>query len=61
MAEKKDSFLDKLEKLPSKLLNFILEPMRESQRKMMEEAGFSRIKYYNILSGIVTIHVGFRL
>ena len=39
MAEKKDSFLDKLEKLPSKLLNFILEPMRESQRKMMEEAG----------------------
>jgi hypothetical protein len=39
MAEKKESFLDKLEKLPSKLLNFILEPMRESQRKMMEEAG----------------------
>ena len=33
MAEKKDSFLDELEKLPSKLLNFILEPMRESQEK----------------------------
>jgi len=50
MAEKKikdvkgkggerESFVDKLEKLPSKLLNFILEPMRESRRKMMEEAG----------------------
>tara|TARA_R100000005_G_scaffold33582_1_gene15338 strand:+ start:290 stop:727 length:438 start_codon:yes stop_codon:yes gene_type:complete len=45
MAEKKnknkdkDSFLDKLEKLPSKLLNFILEPLKESQKKMMEEAG----------------------
>ena len=36
-------------------------PDQESLKKMMEEAGFGRIKYYNILSGIVTIHVGFRL
>ena len=49
MAEKKikdvkgkggerESLVDKLEKLPSKLLNFILEPMREPRRKKMEEA-----------------------
>ena len=36
-------------------------PDQESLKKMMEESGFGRIKYYNILSGIVTIHVGFRL
>ena len=36
-------------------------PDQESLKKMMEKAGFGRIKYFNILSGIVTIHVGFRL
>ena len=35
-------------------------PDQESLKKMMEESGFDRVKYFNILSGIVTIHVGFR-
>ena len=35
-------------------------PDQESIKKMMEEAGFDRVKYFNILSGIVRIHVGFR-
>lgn len=36
-------------------------PDQESIKKLMKEAGFDRIQYFNILSGIVTIHVGFRI
>ena len=36
-------------------------PDQESVKGFMEEVGFENTKYFNILSGIVAIHVGFRL
>lgn len=36
-------------------------PDQETLKAMMEEAGFSRVTYYNLSGGIVAIHTGYKL
>ncbi|HEX5314312.1 MAG TPA: class I SAM-dependent methyltransferase, partial [Gammaproteobacteria bacterium] len=36
-------------------------PPQEELRKMMEAAGFERVRYYNQAGGIVALHIGWKL
>ena len=36
-------------------------PDQETLKTMLEHAGFERCEYYNLLAGIVALHVGFKL
>jgi demethylmenaquinone methyltransferase/2-methoxy-6-polyprenyl-1,4-benzoquinol methylase len=36
-------------------------PDQETQKTMMERAGFERCEYFNLTAGIVALHVGYRL
>ncbi|HHD12134.1 MAG TPA: bifunctional demethylmenaquinone methyltransferase/2-methoxy-6-polyprenyl-1,4-benzoquinol methylase UbiE [Deltaproteobacteria bacterium] len=36
-------------------------PAQEEFKKMMEEAGLKRVKYYNLFNGIAAIHVGVKI
>ena len=36
-------------------------PDQEALREMMERAGFERCEYYNLVGGIVALHVGYKL
>ncbi|MEX2524915.1 MAG: bifunctional demethylmenaquinone methyltransferase/2-methoxy-6-polyprenyl-1,4-benzoquinol methylase UbiE [Gammaproteobacteria bacterium] len=38
-----------------------MHPNQETMKSMMEEAGFSRVTYYNLSGGIVALHTGYRL
>lgn len=38
-----------------------MHPDQETMKTMMEEAGFSRVTYYNLSGGIVALHAGYRL
>lgn len=38
-----------------------MHPDQETFKKMMEEAGFERVEYYNLLGGISAIHRGFKI
>jgi demethylmenaquinone methyltransferase/2-methoxy-6-polyprenyl-1,4-benzoquinol methylase len=35
-----------------------MHPDQETLKKMMQEAGFVKCEYHNILNGIAAIHVG---
>ncbi len=36
-------------------------PDQETLKTMMEEAGFERVRYYNLAGGIVALHIGWKL
>ena len=36
-----------------------VHPDQEALKLMMERAGFSGVKYYNLLGGVVAVHVGY--
>ena len=38
-----------------------MHPDQESLKLMLEQAGFAAVRYYNIMAGIVAIHVGWKL
>jgi 2-methoxy-6-polyprenyl-1,4-benzoquinol methylase len=38
-----------------------LEPWQEKFAQMIQEAGFQRVEYENLLSGVVAIHSGLKL
>ena len=38
-----------------------MHPDQETLKKMMEDAGFSRVRYYNLTAGVVALHEGTRL
>lgn len=38
-----------------------MHPDQETMKTIMEEAGFSRVTYYNLSGGIVALHTGYRL
>jgi demethylmenaquinone methyltransferase/2-methoxy-6-polyprenyl-1,4-benzoquinol methylase len=38
-----------------------MHPDQETLKKMMEDAGFSRVRYYNLTAGVVALHEGMRL
>ncbi|MCD6682114.1 MAG: bifunctional demethylmenaquinone methyltransferase/2-methoxy-6-polyprenyl-1,4-benzoquinol methylase UbiE [Burkholderiaceae bacterium] len=38
-----------------------MHPDQETLKKMMESAGFSRVRYYNLTAGVVALHEGTRL
>jgi len=38
-----------------------MHPDQESLKNMMESAGFSRVRYYNLTAGVVALHEGTRL
>jgi demethylmenaquinone methyltransferase/2-methoxy-6-polyprenyl-1,4-benzoquinol methylase len=37
-----------------------MHPDQETLKTMMEEAGFSRVRYFNLTGGVVALHEGFR-
>ena len=37
-----------------------MHPDQETLKKMMEEAGFSRVRYFNLTGGVVALHEGFK-
>lgn len=37
-----------------------MHPDQETLKKMMEEAGFSRVRYFNLTGGVVALHDGFK-
>ena len=37
-----------------------MHPDQETLKAMMEEAGFSRVRYFNLTGGVVALHEGFR-
>jgi len=38
-----------------------MHPDQETLKKMMESAGFARVRYYNLTAGVVALHEGTRL
>jgi len=38
-----------------------MHPDQETLKKMMEDAGFSRVRYYSLTAGVVALHEGTRL
>jgi len=38
-----------------------MHPDQESLRKMMEDAGFERVEYFNLAAGVVALHRGYRI
>jgi 2-methoxy-6-polyprenyl-1,4-benzoquinol methylase len=38
-----------------------LKPWQEKFAQMIQEAGFQRVEYENLLSGVVAIHSGLKL
>jgi len=38
-----------------------MHPDQETLKKMMEEAGFERVEFFNLTGGVVAIHRGFKL
>jgi 2-methoxy-6-polyprenyl-1,4-benzoquinol methylase len=38
-----------------------LEPWQEKFAQIIQEAGFQRVEYENLLSGVVAIHSGLKL
>jgi demethylmenaquinone methyltransferase/2-methoxy-6-polyprenyl-1,4-benzoquinol methylase len=38
-----------------------MHPDQATLKKMMEDAGYSRVQVYNLTGGIVAVHRGFRL
>jgi demethylmenaquinone methyltransferase/2-methoxy-6-polyprenyl-1,4-benzoquinol methylase len=38
-----------------------MHPDQETLKKMMEDAGFSRVRYYNLTAGVVALHESMRL
>ena len=37
------------------------QPPQEELAGMMREAGFERVRYYNLTGGVVALHIGFKL
>ncbi|HQY27158.1 MAG TPA: bifunctional demethylmenaquinone methyltransferase/2-methoxy-6-polyprenyl-1,4-benzoquinol methylase UbiE [Burkholderiaceae bacterium] len=38
-----------------------MHPDQDTLKSMMEEAGFARVRYFNLTGGVVALHEGFRL
>jgi demethylmenaquinone methyltransferase/2-methoxy-6-polyprenyl-1,4-benzoquinol methylase len=36
-------------------------PGQEELKRLMEDAGFSRVEYYNLSAGVVALHLGYRI
>ena len=37
-----------------------VHPDQESLKDLMEQAGFDKVQFYNLLGGVVAVHVGFK-
>ena len=38
-----------------------MHPDQESLKTLMEEAGLSRVEYFNMTAGVVALHRGYKL
>ena len=38
-----------------------MHPDQETLKSMMEQAGYSQVKYHNLSGGIVALHKGFKI
>jgi len=38
-----------------------MHPGQEDLKRMMEQAGFERVEYFNLAAGAVALHRGYRL
>ena len=54
IAEDKDSYRYLVESIR-------MHPDQDTLKDMMENAGFSRVEYYNLTGGIVAVHKGYKL
>lgn len=38
-----------------------MHPDQETLKEMMQDAGFERCRYHNLVGGVVALHVGYRI
>jgi len=38
-----------------------MHPDQETLKGMMQDAGFERCRYHNLMAGIVALHIGYRI
>jgi demethylmenaquinone methyltransferase/2-methoxy-6-polyprenyl-1,4-benzoquinol methylase len=38
-----------------------MHPDQETLKGMMQDAGFERCSYHNLMAGIVALHIGYRI